>query len=154
MSDLFDASQTSNPAASSSAIRAGGPQRTALPLRGPPSAVPGRGPPQATPAQEANVPQSTDKGISKKLNLSGRGVAALDALENDILAVIAQLKISADDGEEILLIIDQPDFLLAATGPSLEIGATEMSEWITGLQQVSSLPGTTKIWHRRTADQT
>lgn len=79
----------------------------------------------------------TDKGTLQKLKISGHGVTALNTLENDILAVIAQLKISAEDGEEILLVIDQPDFLLAATGPSMEIGATEMAEWITGLQQVS-----------------
>lgn len=36
----------------------------------------------------------------------------------------------------MLLIVDQPDFLLAATGPSKGIGTTEMNEWIMGLQQV------------------
>lgn len=43
-----------------------------------------------------------------------------------------------EEGEEseVLLIVDQPDLLLAATGPSRGIGATEMSDWMMGLQQV------------------
>lgn len=36
----------------------------------------------------------------------------------------------------MILIIDQPDLLLAATGASKGIGATEMMEWVMGLQQV------------------
>jgi hypothetical protein len=68
------------------------------------------------------------------LNFAGQGLTALDALERDISTVIAKLKTSEDD--EVLLIIDQPDFLLASTGPSYAIGATEMMDWATGLQQV------------------
>lgn len=79
----------------------------------------------------------TEQGIAKKLRFSGRGIAALDALERDITSVIHLQKTSMEDGEELLLIIDQPDFLLAATGPVMGIGATEMAEWISGLQQVS-----------------
>jgi elongator complex protein 6 len=75
----------------------------------------------------------------KRLHLSGNGTAALDALERDITTVIKQLK-TTTPGEaeepEVLLIIDQPDLLLAATGPSKGIGATEMVEWVMGLQQV------------------
>lgn len=84
-------------------------------------------------------------GIAKKLHFSGRGVPALDALEKDIVSVIEQLKAASDSSEDVLLIIDQPDLLLAATGPSMGIGATEISEWITGLQQVSSLSMITLI---------
>lgn len=76
----------------------------------------------------------------KRLRLSGNGTAAIDALEKDIAAVINQLKSPNPgvDGDEsdVLLIVDQPDLLLAATGPNKGIGATEMGEWIMGLQQV------------------
>ena len=80
--------------------------------------------------------KQAEPGIAKKLHFSGRGLASLDALEKDILSVIEQQKSSMEDGDELLLIIDQPDLLLAATGPTMGIGATEMSEWITALQQV------------------
>ena len=44
-----------------------------------------------------------------------------------------------DQGEDnILLVIDQPDILLAATGPAMGIGATEMGEWVMGLREVCS----------------
>jgi elongator complex protein 6 len=82
------------------------------------------------------APKPAESGIAKKLHFTGRGLASLDALENDISSVIEQQKSSMEDGDELLLIIDQPDLLLAATGPSMGIGATEMAEWITGLQQV------------------
>lgn len=82
------------------------------------------------------TPRQAEPGIAKKIHFSGRGLASLDALENDILTVIELQKSSMEDGDELLLIIDQPDLLLAATGPSMGIGATEMSEWITALQQV------------------
>jgi elongator complex protein 6 len=76
----------------------------------------------------------------KRLHFSGNGIAALDALEKDVTTVIDQLKAPrpGEDGEEseVLLVVDQPDLLLAATGPSKGIGATEMAEWIMGLQQV------------------
>ncbi|KAJ5288847.1 hypothetical protein N7478_001877 [Penicillium angulare] len=142
LSELFSVPQTANaasPSPSNSAI----PPRTSLPLRGPSGPVPGRGP---APAPATTLPTSAtgsatrnqaDPGIAKKLRFTGRGTAALDALEKDIVAVIDQLKGSNDSSEEVLLIIDQPDFLLAATGPSSGIGATEMSEWITGLQQAA-----------------
>jgi hypothetical protein len=38
---------------------------------------------------------------------------------------------------DILLVVDQPDLLLAATGPGMACGATEMSEMIMGLRQVN-----------------
>lgn len=79
----------------------------------------------------------SELGIAKKLHFSGRGIAALDALERDIALVIQQQKSAMDDGDELLLIIDQPDLLLAATGPVMGIGATEMAEWMSALQQVS-----------------
>jgi hypothetical protein len=77
-----------------------------------------------------------EPGIAKKLHFSGRGLASLDELEKDISSVIDQQKASMEQGDELILIIDQPDLLLAATGPSMGIGASEMADWITGLQQV------------------
>ncbi|KAJ5885153.1 hypothetical protein N7495_009663 [Penicillium taxi] len=105
--------------------------RTTLPLRSA-GAVPGRSPIPTQPTDRSNVPKQTQTGpgIAKKLHFTGRGVAALDALEHDIINVIMGL-----NGEKALLIIDQPDLLLAATGESLDIGATEMTEWIKGLQE-------------------
>lgn len=118
-------------------LPAGGSARTVLPLRSQPGAVPGRLPALAN-ALPGNGNASTinnpEPSIAKKLHFPGRGATALDVLERDILTVIEKQKTSDDD--EILLIIDQPDFLLASTGPSQGIGATEMMDWVTGLQQV------------------
>ncbi|KAJ5769133.1 hypothetical protein N7520_003692 [Penicillium odoratum] len=137
LSELFCPPQTTNATPNPPSINAGIPARTTLPLRGPPGAVPGRAPHPAAPVarSESVARNPTELGIAKKLHFSGRGTAALDSLEKDIIAVIEQLKASNDESEEVLLIIDQPDFLLAATGASMGIGATEMSEWVTGLQQ-------------------
>lgn len=93
--------------------------------------------PAATPKTNS-IPNQLDAGIAKKLHFSGRNLASLDTMEKDISLVIEQQKASMEDGDELILIIDQPDLLLAATGPSMGIGATEMAEWIAGLQQVSS----------------
>ena len=47
----------------------------------------------------------------------------------------------AEDGEaELLLVVDQPDLLLDATGPARGIGAIEMTDWVTGLRQVGRYP--------------
>jgi elongator complex protein 6 len=77
-----------------------------------------------------------EPGAVKKLRFTGHGIAALDAMEKDIISEINRQKSSMTESDEMLLIIDQPDFLLAATGASMGIGATEMAEWVTGLQQV------------------
>ncbi|PLB39246.1 uncharacterized protein BDW47DRAFT_14034 [Aspergillus candidus] len=124
------------------------PSRTVLPVRSQPGPVPARGGPQPAPARPtpANPHQQVQQqprgaGPVKRLHLTGTGVQALDALENDISTVIKQLKTPVTPGHEgeeepeILLIVDQPDLLLAATGPAKGIGATEMGEWIMGLQQ-------------------
>lgn len=113
------------------------PPRTVLPVRSPPGAA---APQPATGPNRA----ATETGPAKRLHLTGQGTAALDALEKDIQDVVEQLKtMTTDDGEdcELLLIVDQPDFLLAATGPSKGIGTTEMNEWIMGLQQVCTVVG-------------
>ncbi|KAK4865425.1 hypothetical protein LT330_009536 [Penicillium expansum] len=138
LSELFYAPQaTATPSISPAGL--GSSPRTTLPMRSPPGAVPGRSPHPAGPiaaGARGNVTsKQAEPGIAKKLHFSGRGLASLDALEKDILSVIEQQKSSMEDGDELLLIIDQPDLLLAATGPTMGIGATEMSEWITALQQ-------------------
>lgn len=108
--------------------------RTTLPLRSQPGAIPATMPA----GQGRSSPRDqTEPGVAKKLRFTGRGTAGLDALEKDIVSVIQQYKTSGDEDDELLLILDQPDFLLAATGPTVGIGATEMAEWMTGLQQVS-----------------
>lgn len=85
---------------------------------------------------------ATEIGPAKRLHLTGQGTAALDALEKDIQDVVEQLKTTPGEDEaetsDVLLIVDQPDLLLAATGSGQGIGATEMGEWIMGLQQVST----------------
>ncbi|PYH80732.1 hypothetical protein BO82DRAFT_312282 [Aspergillus uvarum CBS 121591] len=127
------------------------PQRTILPNRSAPGPIPARGPqPARGPAAVAapapltpSAPPATSREIGpvKRLHLSGKGPAALDRLEKDIAAVVAHLSGRAtataegEDDSEVLLVLDQPDLLLAATGPGKEIGATEMTEWVMGLQQ-------------------
>lgn len=135
LSDLFSSPQA-NPAPSASS-NVGVASRATLPLRSQHGVVPGRVPPPSTSAETGgNVRRGqTGQEIAKKLRFSGRGTAALDALERDITEVIQQCRKESD---ELLLILDQPDFLLAATGPTMGIGATEVAEWVTGLQQVRS----------------
>lgn len=149
LSELFyaPAAAPSNPAvpAASTPSTRPVPPRTVLPVRSAPSAA-GRAP--AAPTQP--VP-GTGNGVNraateiwpaKRLHLTGQGTAALDALEKDIQDVVEQLKTTPGEDEaetsDVLLIVDQPDLLLAATGPGQGIGATEMGEWIMGLQQVST----------------
>ncbi|KAH1499793.1 hypothetical protein LV164_002602 [Aspergillus fumigatus] len=138
LSELFYAPSATprlpTPSSSPSAI----PPRTVLPLRTPPGAVPGRAA-QLLPRPSPTVPSrtSTVNGRTIRLHFSGGGFGALDSFENDIANVIEQLKTSkdGDGGPEVLLVIDQPDMLLAATGPNMGIGATEMGEWVMGLQE-------------------
>ncbi|KAL2853941.1 hypothetical protein BJY01DRAFT_51088 [Aspergillus pseudoustus] len=144
LSDLFSSSSTpsQSPLSSHQYPGAGAVPRTTLPIR-----------PQPTPARlRQPVPLSTgsngiasqtarESGPITKLHFSGSGVAALDALEKEIAAVINELvdtKLGDDRGEsEIILVVDQSDLLLAATGASKGIGATEMGDWIMGLQQAA-----------------
>lgn len=127
---------------------------TTLPVRSPPGAVPARVPGTIAPAtaggssSNLNRVSTAPESTIKRLRLTGRGTAALDALEKDVLAVVEELQTKGrtavgstdgdgnDDENGVVLVIDQPDLLLAATGPSQGIGATEMGEWIMGLEQV------------------
>lgn len=144
LSELFYAPQAASPTASSPftpPARPGPvPPRTALPVRGPPAPVPGvQTQPAAGIGGNGSNRTAAEIGPVKRLHLTGQGTAALDGLERDIQDVVQGLKATTDrDGEEseVLLIIDQPDLLLAATGPNRGIGATEMNEWILGLQEV------------------
>ncbi|KAJ5692371.1 hypothetical protein N7462_001794 [Penicillium macrosclerotiorum] len=138
LSELFSAPQTAAPIPSRSPISMGNPVRTTVPVRSSPGALPGRTPPVSA-APTVNSGNTTggqkEPGIAKKLHFSGQGTAALAALEKDIISVINQQKASMESGDELLLVVDQPDFLLAATGSNMGIGATEMADWITMLQQ-------------------
>ncbi|RAK96534.1 uncharacterized protein BO80DRAFT_468465 [Aspergillus ibericus CBS 121593] len=143
LSELFSAPSTASTQAPihQSSLRGAVPPRTVLPLRSQPGPVPARGPqPAPRPVAAApNPPASKEIGPVKRLRLSGNGPAALDALEKDIAAVINGVRTpTPGDGQEdpeVLLVLDQPDLLLAATGPSKGIGATEMGDWVMGLQQ-------------------
>lgn len=136
LSELFSSPQSNGaPGVSQPGLMA----RTTLPLRSQPGTVPGRGPPTVSSTRGNNVPRAQQESEStQKLHFSGRGTAALDGLASDIVSSIEQLKSSPEAGDETLLILDQPDFLLAATGQAMGIGATEMAEWVTSLQQVSA----------------
>ncbi|CEJ57181.1 hypothetical protein PMG11_05885 [Penicillium brasilianum] len=133
LSELFNTPGT----ASSAPMNIGSAVRTTLPIRSHPGAVPGRGPPSVVTAERPGNEslRQREPGTTKKLHFTGHGIAALDAMEKDIISEINRQRSSMTDGDEVLLVIDQPDFLLAATGASMGIGATEMAEWVTGLQQ-------------------
>ncbi|EAU30877.1 conserved hypothetical protein [Aspergillus terreus NIH2624] len=150
LSELFSppAATPSSPSPAQPTHTATVPARTVLPVRSQPGPIPARGPqpaparpsnptPSPSPAQTTTV--TREIGPVKRLHLTGTGTAALDALERDIVVTIQQLKTAttaaATETDEVLLIVDQPDLLLAATGPSKGIGATEMGEWMMGLQQ-------------------
>ncbi|RMJ21377.1 hypothetical protein PHISP_07755 [Aspergillus sp. HF37] len=133
LSELFYAPANASAASTQSGaipIRSTGPAPTRTPQPAP-------GPGNTSPKP------STEPGVARRLHFSGNGTAALDGLERDIVSVINQLKSTGDseDESEVVLIVDQPDLLLAATGPSRGIGATEMTEWVMGLQQVSLQSG-------------
>ncbi|KAL4971764.1 hypothetical protein BDW66DRAFT_155326 [Aspergillus desertorum] len=139
LSELFSTPTTLAPwSAPSQHLGNGATPRTTLPHRTHPGLSSPRQPP---PSDGFSGPPKIAKepGPVKRLRLSGNGIAALDALEKDVTTVIDQLKVpsSGEDGKEseVLLVVDQPDLLLAATGPSKGIGATEMAEWVMGLQQ-------------------
>ena len=72
-------------------------------------------------------------------------MTALDSLQKEISTVVENVRLQGKTGKtgdqktEILLVIDQPDFLLAATGPGQGIGATEMQDWLMGLEQVRKI---------------
>jgi elongator complex protein 6 len=116
-----------------------------IPMRGPAST---RGPPPST-ASTTRTPSQAKSSTpqQKQLHISGQGITALNQLENDILSVVKSLPNPSvanetgdgddEDGNDILLILDQPDLILAMT-PGVD--ANDMSEWVLGLQQVRLFP--------------
>lgn len=84
----------------------------------------------------------------KRLQFSGNNPAPFDGLEKCLATVMEKLKNTEgnEDGSDVMLILDQPDLLLAATGPGRGIGATEMMEWVSELEQVGFLSGDGKQW--------
>ncbi|KAL4884718.1 hypothetical protein BJY04DRAFT_181862 [Aspergillus karnatakaensis] len=146
LSELFS---SSTPQTAQSPVSSQTSPRTTLPIRSQPGLPPAGAASSRLPAQppasvdnphSATVNQETSS--LKRLHLSGNGVRAMDALEKDITTIINQLKAlcsgEAEEGSDVLLVVDQPDLVLAATGPSKGIGATEMGEWLMGLQQAAS----------------
>lgn len=112
------------------------------PVRVPPHAVlPPRGPTSISPPTVTSQQKNGDIA-SRKLRWSGTGNGALDALEQEIVSAINDLR--SDDrasdempvDDDVLLVVDQPDLLLAATGPGMGVGAVEMGEFLLGLRQV------------------
>ncbi|KAL3466737.1 hypothetical protein BJX64DRAFT_215786 [Aspergillus heterothallicus] len=116
--------------------------RTTLPIRSQPNPAPRRQPIPSDSSDRGSLQAAREPGPITSLHFSGNGIAALDAIQKEITAVVNELKaprLGEDENEsEILLLVDQPDFLLAATGLHRGIGATEIAEWIMGLQQAAS----------------
>ncbi|KAH8426457.1 uncharacterized protein LDX57_004195 [Aspergillus melleus] len=143
LSELFNPPVTTPSHSTPSHFPGAAPSRTVLPVRSQPGPIPARGPQPVSrppaPAPNSNAtPTSKEVGPVKRLHLSGNGTTALSSLEREITAVVKQLQAeAAGNGEEseVLLIVDQPDLLLAATGPGRGIGATEMGDWIMNIQQ-------------------
>ncbi|KAL2860259.1 hypothetical protein BJX68DRAFT_81434 [Aspergillus pseudodeflectus] len=145
LSELFSAPSTSSqPAPTPQHYPGTGiAPRTTLPIRSQPAPARSRQPVPASTGSDGASPRAVRQSDPiKRLHFAGSGLAALDTIEKEITMVINELKASGpeedEDDSEILLVIDQPDFLLAATGLRKGIGATEMGEWIMGLQQAAS----------------
>lgn len=151
-SGLFDASrQIQQPQQQQQgSIRSGPAMGSArsIPMRGPASP---RAPPPSSSASGATPSQAKNLTLQQKqLHISGQGITVLNQLENDILSVIQSLpkpdrtnqtdedgEEDEDDRDDILLILDQPDLILATT-PGID--ANDLSEWVMGLQQVHFPP--------------
>lgn len=100
------------------------------------------------PAQAATRPPaanvSSRQGNAQPATTQWKDNEGLNKIENDVVAAINQLKAQDTEAEaaddDILLVIDQPDLLLAATGQGAGIGATQMEDWILGLRSVRYIP--------------
>ncbi|EEP75603.1 predicted protein [Uncinocarpus reesii 1704] len=94
-----------------------------------------RAPPASRPAP---VHQKSSGPTTLHWSMAGK----LEAIERDIISAIESLKSHAGEDdrvsstEDVLLVIDQPDMLLAATGPEAGIGAVEVKDMIMGLRQL------------------
>ncbi|KAH8703724.1 hypothetical protein BGW36DRAFT_423273 [Talaromyces proteolyticus] len=103
------------------------------PLRGPAAGIARAplAPPLAQAPSTGSTTSSSGSSTQKQLYISGHGNAALEGLEKDIISLISSIK--STEGDDPLLILDQPDLLLAAT-PG--INAADISDWVMALQQV------------------
>ncbi|KAF5014678.1 hypothetical protein F66182_14258 [Fusarium sp. NRRL 66182] len=121
-----------------------------IPMRGPASP---RAPPASTSSTTSSSPSQAKNSTppqqqqQKQLHISGQGITALNNLEADIQSVIQSLPKTStnetgdaedgDDEDDVLLVLDQPDLILATT-PGID--ANDLSDWVMGLQQVFLLP--------------
>jgi elongator complex protein 6 len=127
LSELFDLPGAAPPPAPAALQIA----RT-LPVRSPQLQVP----------QIPTSPKRSSGDDIKRLHVRGHGVTALDSLQKEILTIVENVRTqgrtdrTGHQKTEILLVIDQPDFLLAAMGTGQGIGASEMQDWLMGLEQV------------------
>jgi len=126
LSELFDLPGAAPPPAPAALQIA----RT-LPVRSPQLQVP----------QIPTSPKRSSGDDIKRLHVRGHGVTALDSLQKEILTIVENVRTqgrtdrTGHQKTEILLVIDQPDFLLAAMGTGQGIGASEMQDWLMGLEQ-------------------
>ncbi|KAI5291100.1 hypothetical protein KEM54_006323 [Ascosphaera aggregata] len=134
LTELYTPSASSPPPASppfTGAAKLGRPGVQNLPIRGPP-AIADRTP---SPAPFTQTTASHMDRELQKLRWTGRPDQSLDNIQREIEYVIDKIKNKEQDGNEVLLLIDQPDLLLAASGGE-SIGATELTDCIMGLREV------------------
>ncbi|PGH12160.1 hypothetical protein AJ79_04454 [Helicocarpus griseus UAMH5409] len=143
VSELFLPAQSTGEAPSLSGVSTS----STLPIRGP--AQPARGPVSATRARVPATQQrsgssssSSNSSNAKKLQWSTK--VGLDALVREVASAIDDVSGNTASDErpvdsETLLVIDQPDLLLAATGPGMGVGAVEMGEFVMGLREADGL---------------
>ncbi|EEH41886.2 hypothetical protein PAAG_03807 [Paracoccidioides lutzii Pb01] len=134
VSEFFSASIPSPPAISSASTIS-----SRAPLH-PPQHVWGPLPTTCPTTTTSLHKSSSSSSGTRKLRWSSRSNAGLDALEYEIASAIDDLTSTSSSDEqpmenEILLVVDQPDLLLAATGPRMGVGAVEMGEFLLGLRQ-------------------
>ncbi|KAK2782678.1 hypothetical protein FQN52_000778 [Onygenales sp. PD_12] len=142
LSELFSTpQQTPAPAPAPTA-----PSSSAIPSRTPlrPQPARGTGPlpirPAATTTTTTTTSTSNQPKPASQRKLHWSSKAGLDALEQAISSAIDDVTGSTASDErpvenEVLLVLDQPDLLLAATGPGMGVGAVEMGEWVMGLRE-------------------
>ncbi|PGH26671.1 hypothetical protein AJ80_01617 [Polytolypa hystricis UAMH7299] len=118
------------------------PSAAALPIRSAPPVSSRQPAVTRLPAEQQQQQQqrAATPAATRKLHWSTKG--GLDAVERDIISAIEERNpnVPADEvsaENDTLLIVDQPDLLLAATGAGQGVGAAEMGEFIMGLRQHS-----------------
>ncbi|KKZ64995.1 hypothetical protein EMCG_09102 [[Emmonsia] crescens] len=138
VSELFLSTQTAPGPAPGSSAASSSPTPAQIPLH---TTLSARVPVSSRPPIVTSHPKSSGSGSgSRKLRWSSTRSGGLDALEQEIASAIDDLNGSTASDErpvenDILLVVDQPDLLLAATGPGMGVGAVEMGEFLLGLRQ-------------------